>query len=136
MLGGCAPLEAALDQAGADKVWESWPHRRRSDLLLDDLRCARPDAVTFGAAPSPAMIWGIFYVLEGSRVGGKLLARDGKLAFRSRFLEDAATCRQWPSFIARLETAIVTPGDRHTAVEGARFAFSQFLKDENKPNIG
>ena len=72
------PVEAALDTADAARVIPDWPERRRAPLLLGDL--ARLDAVPErGAAPSfasEAEVAGTAYVLEGSRLGAKLLSRS------------------------------------------------------------
>lgn len=52
--------------------------RPRTRLLEQDMRAldqAMPARLPFGCAASAAAAWGIFYVVEGSRLGGGILAK-------------------------------------------------------------
>ncbi|MEM7488374.1 MAG: biliverdin-producing heme oxygenase, partial [Pseudomonadota bacterium] len=70
------PLEDALRDGGFATVCPGWrPRTPALRAAIDALggRTAPGPAVPHGA--SPAALWGIAYVVEGSRLGGRLLAR-------------------------------------------------------------
>ena len=72
------PLEIELEQAGIETMLDDWPLRCRRQALLADLKalgCAEPPLTPAGMAPSPGWSWGAAYVIEGSRLGGRVLAR-------------------------------------------------------------
>ena len=118
------PLEAALDAAGADRLLPDWPARRRGGALLRDLAALQataptpPCTVFFGGAPE---VWGGLYVLEGSRLGARVLAREA--AGPRAYLLHGERARLWPSFVQLLEASGADP---ERAASGARAAFNRF----------
>lgn len=92
--GFYAPLEQQLNLFVTDNVLADWPQRRKAALLLHDLQrlgksievpvCTQLPAVT---TVNEAM--GVLYVLEGSTLGGKIIA--GILQKNTGLSEDAFT---------------------------------------------
>ena len=78
-----------------------------------------------------AAAWGVAYVLEGSRLGGRVLARRAAagghplVAGNMRFLR-ASPAIAWADFLQRMEAALASTRDTDGAIEGARTAFSLF----------
>ena len=85
------PLERALNHSVVPERFTDWRLRRRSDALSQDLRAL--DAAYLGDDDvrhfelQPAEAFGVLYVLEGSRLGSKVLLRHTQssedLALRS-----------------------------------------------------
>ena len=97
-----------------------------------------PDAVTHSpavstkTARSPAFAWGVSYVLEGSRLGGRVLYRQ--LAERLaphplNYLQGAGeqTGTHWKAFIAQLRAQAFSPAEIRSACDGAVHAFETLL---------
>jgi heme oxygenase len=129
------PLERALEHASIHRILTDWDDRRRAALLLDDLQAL--DAVLPGEIVPPpvdgeARQLGIAYVLEGSRLGGKLLLRralghpDSRVRSATRYLSHGAGRDLWSSFLVRLETSSAVREAPAEAVAGAREAFALF----------
>ena len=79
-----------------------------------------------------ATLFGIVYVLEGSRLGARVLLRD-VLASNDpivtenvRYLQHGVSEQLWQSFVMRLESVSDVSRNIHRVVEGALFAFSAF----------
>jgi heme oxygenase len=122
-------VEATLERAGIVSLLPDWGDRRRSELLLADLSDlgGRPPALL--PAPSPrdeAELWGMAYVLEGSKIGGAALAKVVPPTLPSRYLTPHTTKNSVRSFIDRLDAAAVDDPSR--AIEAARAIFSLFRK--------
>lgn len=116
-------------------------HRRQ---LADDLRLcdallpAEPSPHEAGTDPGTvrrdaAFVWGLAYVLEGSRLGGRVLYRQ--LAERLaphplNYLQGAGeqTGAQWKGFIAELRAQSFTPEAVRSACDGAVHAFDSLLQ--------
>jgi heme oxygenase len=97
-----------------------------------------PDAVTHAPVPAPplartpAFVWGVSYVLEGSRLGGRVLHRQ--LAERLaphplNYLHGAGeqTGAQWKAFLAQLRAQAFGPAEVRSACDGAVDAFETLL---------
>ncbi|MDM0120926.1 biliverdin-producing heme oxygenase [Variovorax arabinosiphilus] len=113
----------------------------RAQLAGDLAACAAllpPDAVTRAPTPptrtSPglAFVWGVSYVLEGSRLGGRVLYRQ--LAERLaphplNYLQGAGeqTGAQWKAFLAQLRDQAFGPAEVRSACDGAVEAFETLL---------
>lgn len=72
-------VERALDDAGASALIDGWTLRRRSDALrkdLADLGQTLPPGLPAPVVVTEPQILGAAYVLEGSRLGGAILARQ------------------------------------------------------------
>ena len=76
--------------------------------------------------------WGMLYVIEGSQLGGRLIARalrarqpqlDGALTYFELGEDDPAA---WRRFQQRLDAALDDDERRGDAVDGARAMFSLF----------
>ena len=122
-------VERRLSEAGPECTPPDWPLRRRTDALLGDLRAMRLDP----PAPMPVEIGagamacaGAAYVLEGSRLGGAVLARGVAGHLPKGFLEHGTGDRLWPRFVAWLGSMDADGADRATAVEAARKVFGAY----------
>lgn len=125
------PIERALAEAGAGRLFPGWSEARRAPLLaadLADLGLAPPP--TDGAAPlgSPAAIAGAAYVLEGSRLGGALLARRVAPGLPRRFLAATLPPGGWRAFLARLEQVLPSDVERREAIHSASATFVLFAR--------
>jgi heme oxygenase len=129
------PLETALDEAGAARVLPDWPDRRRSAALLADLRALGETAPRPEPAPAlngEAAVWGAAYVLEGSRLGGRVLSRtaaasaDPRVRAADRYLTHGQGGALWPVFLARLDASPAVRAQPEAALAAARLAFRAF----------
>lgn len=116
-------------------------HRRQ---LADDLRLCDAllpaeqrrhdtDAPTPAVRRDAAFAWGLAYVLEGSRLGGRVLYRQ--LAERLaphplNYLQGAGeqTGARWKAFIAELRAQHFAPEAVRSACDGAVHGFEQLLQ--------
>lgn len=130
------PLEDALDRAGADRLLADWPERRRKTALRADLATlgvAAPATQSSPPALDEAEAWGTLYVLEGSRLGARLMLRtataaaDPDIRAATRFLAHGQGGRSWPGFLERLETEAQAFDDRRV-LAGARTAFAVYAQ--------
>lgn len=72
-------VEQALDDAGFADALDDWPERKRAGAVAADLAAigeAPPPPLAAPPLDTPAARWGAAYVVEGSRLGGALLARS------------------------------------------------------------
>lgn len=111
-----------------------WPWRPRAPVLRQDLLALGvPVVEAEPAAPraqSDAQAWGMLYVVEGSALGGRLIARH----LRQRLPAVGAVIRHfdadpgpgWPAFRTALEQALPDPASRAAAAAGARAMFEHF----------
>ena len=122
------PIEQAL--AGSGVVDAGW--HRRGPLLIADL--AALDDAPPPAPPLPpaddARLWGMRYVVEGSRLGGALLARQVGGDLPRDYLGAQHGKGEWRDFLDALEEAGDTGGEtwRADALAGARDAFALFAQ--------
>lgn len=133
---GLLPLEDALEAAGVDALLADWPQRRRGPDLRDDLAdlgLAVPGPRRSGRFDGEARLLGALYVLEGSRLGSRLLLRralandDPVVRRATRYLARGEARDLWPAFLARLEASPAVAAAPADAVAGARDAFASFL---------
>ncbi len=80
----------------------------------------------------PAFAWGLAYVVEGSQLGGQVLARRMHAAGVPHPLaylqgRGAGTGAHWGAFLAALRVALARPEDVVAACCGARWAFDDLL---------
>lgn len=123
------PAEAALDAAGAAASFPYWDQRRRSVPLradLDALGLALPAAQANLSFGSPAEVAGGVYVLEGSRLGGAMLARSVAPDLPHAFLTATQPPGQWRIFLDQLEQVLASSVQRREAVTGAGRIFDLF----------
>jgi len=126
--GAYLPVEAALACAGAATLVPDWDSRRRAARLTADLAVlgvAAPDDETDIAFDDDAAVLGGVYVLEGSRLGGAMLARGVPEAFPKRFLASDQSAN-WRHLLDLLEHRLISPAERSSAVESASRVFMLF----------
>ena len=135
LAGALVPLEHALEESGVERILPDWPERRRAALVFADLETLAVEPPLPADAPAvagEAQQFGVAYVLEGSRLGGKLLLRralahpDERVRAATRYLSHGADRDFWPSFVKRLEASSAVTRAPDEAVAGARMAFSLF----------
>lgn len=122
------PVEAALDAAGAERVFPDWPGRRRAALLRADLE-ELGGAIATGPAPvlaDDAEIAGAAYVIEGSRLGGALLRRAVGDGLPVRFLSAPAAPGAWRALLLRLDEVLADDLALARATAAARRVFALF----------
>ena len=119
---GVHDVEAGLDTAGAAAVLPEYESRARRHLL------PAPAGGHPVVLSSVAAVWGALYVLEGSRLGGRWLAKQSShLRKHPFFAKDEPVF--WPIFLSRLEAACAGDAlDRGDLLAGARAAFEAFLR--------
>jgi heme oxygenase len=126
------PLESALGVAGVQRMFPDWEQRMRSGAILADLAgvggVARP---LMAPRLDFAGVLGTMYVLEGSRLGAKLLvkivgqSRDPGVSNATAYLRHG-TGQLWPSFLVMLERHAAALPDDAGAVAAALRAFALF----------
>jgi len=122
-------VEAALEQSGITRLLPDWPERRRTSLLLADIAELGDSATS--PLPQPelrneASLWGAVYVLEGSKLGGAMLAKAVPAHLPSRYLSPQGPKGSMRAFMERLDTSGID--DIAGAVAAARDVFCLFLR--------
>jgi heme oxygenase len=130
--GPVLALETTLEDFGVARLLPDWPMRRRTTALHHDLEylglCVEPCPSV--RLTSIAQAFGLLYVLEGSRLGARMLLRQIVAAAPSlepatRFLSHGSDPRLWATFLQTLE-ANVGITDLADSAQGARNAFALF----------
>ena len=122
-------IETALDDAGFADRLEDWPERRRGAALAADLAAlggAMPEPLVPPALSGTAAQWGAAYVIEGSRLGGKFLARQVGADLPKAYLGAPQAGGGWRRFLDGLDRAVTSPRQIAEAREAARAAFAMF----------
>jgi heme oxygenase len=125
---GFLPIEAAIDAADPRDLLPDWAERRRADRLLADLAAlgvSSPATASWPDFHSQADILGAIYVLEGSRLGGSMLARSVPAGLPRSFIGAADTAR-WRKLIELLDKRLTTSDQHALAIDAARRAFALF----------
>ncbi|HQS13646.1 biliverdin-producing heme oxygenase [Reyranella sp.] len=132
------PLEAALDEGGMERFLPDWPERRRSRALERDLEVLGvplPAAIPVGVTRDEARLYGRLYVLEGSRLGGRLLMKralanaDPKVRAATNYLGHGVGADFWRGFLERLEGSAAVAASPERTMLGAREAFGLFREE-------
>ncbi len=89
---------------------------------------AMPPPLAFEAVQGDGFRWGLLYALEGSRLGGAVLARRVDASLPTAYLSAVHEKGGWIAFQAALDEAGQTGGDAWTdaATRGALAAFGLF----------
>jgi len=145
------PLEASLP---GERVVDDWPERKRGALLREDLallpKSVRPELVEGhlsahdwpeGLPPfdelganeiGEATIAGTLYVLEGSRLGGRFLARQLPFGFPRAYLDAHQRAGAWQALLERLDGLLKDPAALDAALVAADAAFAAFARSAHK----
>ncbi len=129
------PLERALEEGGVERLVPDWPLRRRADALERDLALlgvSVPTALPITVTRDEARLFGRLYVLEGSRLGGRLLVKrarenaDPRVRAATNYLGHGEGADLWRSFLQRLEGSAAVAASPERTMLGAREAFGLF----------
>lgn len=130
--GPVTMLETALQDFGVARLLPDWPLRSRTAALRHDLGVLRLNGESLAAIAltSAAQAFGTLYVLEGSRLGARvllqqILAAAPDLKPATRFLSHGSDHRLWTTFLQILE-AKVGANDLAGCIQGAQHAFALF----------
>lgn len=123
--GPVMALEAALHDFGVARLLPDWPLRSRAAALRHDLEYLRLPTESSAAIrlTSAPQAFGTLYVLEGSRLGARvllqqILAAAPELKPATRFFSHGSDHRLWTTFLQDLEAKVGVndlPGCTHTA---------------------
>jgi heme oxygenase len=108
--------------------------RRRAPLLADDLAALgepAPAPLRFALPEGEAAGWGALYVVEGSRLGGIMLARSVPADLPAAYLGARHRSGEWRTLLAALDQAAARAGtDRwiDEAIAGARATFDLYRR--------
>lgn len=109
---------------------ELLPHwHPRADSLRADLAAlalAAPEPLPIDLPSTTGARWGAVYVLEGSRLGGAVLARRTGAGLPRAYLLSGHAPGGWQDVTRRLDE--LSPRDRPDALMGARAAFALFAR--------
>lgn len=122
------PVEAAIDAAEPADLLPDWPARRRSAALLNDLHQLGLTAPAERAPPlfrSREEILGAIYVLEGSRLGGKMLARSVPADLPRSFI-GTTDAGLWRHLIEALDKQLNSDDKHRLAIAAALRVFALF----------
>jgi heme oxygenase len=128
------PLESALVAAHVERLFPDWERRSRSRAILADIArlggivrpSPPPDELDFGG------VLGTMYVLEGSRLGARMLLRQVAQSRHPEVLEaraylgHGAGSNLWQSFLTALEFHGARLSDDRGVVRAALRAFDRF----------
>lgn len=144
------PLEAALDDAGADAVTADWGMRKRGELILADLAAldahrTQAEPVEAGLIPRPfdklrvsagsgfsaggdklPTLAGVLYVVEGSRLGGRFLSRQIPADFPKSYLDAHQPSGNWAKLLASIDQILYDERRTETAIDAALATFVLF----------
>ncbi|ATY32351.1 biliverdin-producing heme oxygenase [Sphingomonas psychrotolerans] len=141
------PLEEALP---GERIVPDWEGRKRGALLREDLAFLRHPGESRDLLPQStqpvardpglrrddewdeAAIAGTLYVLEGSRLGGRFLARQLPPGFPRAYLDADQPPENWRNLLARLGTILYQPAQLQSALVAARNVFSAFEQSANR----
>ena len=118
--------ERLIDPASLIGNWQG-----RTELLLADLAAmdaAIPPELHFALPQDEAGRWGALYVLEGSRLGGVVIARSLPVEFPAAFLHARHPAGAWRGILNAIDSADRGPEWREAAVAGAKLLFHAYHK--------
>jgi len=129
------PLENAAITAGVETLLPDWTLRSRAAALtldLAELGMTVPSARQTVAIEDEAFLFGILYVLEGSRLGARPLLAElaahpsARARKANHYLSHGAGRRLWPSFLRCLEASKAVQRSPNRAIAGAKTAFAVY----------
>ena len=132
------PFEEALAAAGASRLIDDWEAGRRAAAIETDLAVLgepMPAPIAVPPIRGAAELLGTAYVLEGSRLGGRVLKRQVGDGLPSSFLGHS-THAPWPAVVATLDRHLYSDELVEEAKAAARHCFDMFLKAAREDGIG
>lgn len=123
------PVECSLERHGAPTLLPDWHDIKRGEALQSDLATLGLCSPVQEEAPDfdnrPELLGGL-YVLEGSRLGGKILHKAAGEGFPTRFLASRAPAGHWRAFVGMLDEMLKSDTDRAAAQASAVRTFVCF----------
>jgi heme oxygenase len=132
----CVPIELGLREAGVARLLPDWPARERRFALERDLAALGielPPARACAIPGDAGSVFGWAYVLEGSRLGARLILRsvaaspDPDVRGGTGFLRQGEGMGLWRSFVAALSAIDDDEEAIARACAAARAGFGRFL---------
>jgi heme oxygenase len=123
------PIEGALAAAGLDQLVDGWDAGRRADAIEADLGAlgqAMPSPASPPAIRGTAEALGAAYVLEGSRLGGRVLRGRVGRGLPALFISGGEH-NPWPHVVAALDRYLQSGAEVAAAENAARRTFGFFL---------
>lgn len=126
-----------MEAAGVEAVVPDWPLRSRRHAILCDLEQLGGVLRQFPTPSPPLTVGGILgttYVLEGSRLGSRVLldavvrSSDPTVAKTTQYLGHGEGHRFWQSYIELLEARGAALDDESDIIDGACRAFALFAE--------
>lgn len=126
VVGAAEPAVAAVLPAFVPCGEPTRSSRLRDDLVALGQRALAPPSAAFASVPSPAAAYGTAYVLEGSQLGGRVIA--GHVADALALGDEAlaylrppgvAAGTRWKAFVADLDAFGASAGERDWSVAAA-----------------
>lgn len=133
------PLEHALKAANVAEILPDWEERSRSTAILADLADLSLSAPAGRSIKDDQRLtdeayqFGMLYVLEGSRLGARVILRElqGSMPpFPVRYLSHGQGQPMWQTFVRSLEASPAANQNRQLTISGATAAFNMFLPVE------
>jgi heme oxygenase len=121
--------ELALARGGIASLLPDWAGRRRGDMLTADLSAlglTSPPPLDVTDFSSQDELWGAAYVLEGSKLGGAMLAKQVPDTLPSTYIGHQGPKGAMKAFMERLDGAHIIDEDR--AIAAARSIFDHFRR--------
>ncbi len=132
------PFEEALAAAGASRLIDDWEAGRRSAAIETDLSALgepMPAPIAVPPIRGTAELLGTAYVLEGSRLGGRVLKRRVGNGLPSSFLGHSSHA-PWSAVVATLDRHLYSDELVGEAKAAARHCFGMFLNAAREDGIG
>lgn len=120
-------VEQALEDGGIAGLLPDWPERRRTEMLRSDLASLGlqiPPALAFGPLQGDDALWGAVYVLEGSKLGGAMLAKRVPAELPATYLSHQGPKGSMKTFMDKLAETQASNEDQ--AIAAARSVFAAF----------
>lgn len=130
------PLENALEAANVAAILPDWVERSRSAAILADLADLSLSAPAGRSIDGDQRLtdeayqFGMLYVLEGSRLGARVILRELQGSMQPlpvRYLSHGQGQPMWQTFVRSLEASSAANQNRELAISGATAAFNMFL---------
>jgi len=131
-------VEGALACAGLGDFVEGWTESHRGTAIRDDLETLgnpMPPPAQPPIIAGTAELLGTAYVLEGSRLGGRVLRRQVAEGLPASFLGDDGSLGPWPQLLAAIEQNIHSDALLTEAKHAARRSFAWFLQVAHEGGI-